>query len=92
MKGLAARHKLSREKLKKKLKKKIEKKNRLKTAITLQREVVRQSLTHHMVAPYGRFSKLKTVWCYDQWFKSYIASKFQNSHWIYKTYTELLYE
>jgi len=37
MKGLAARHKLSHEKLKKNnLKKKIEKKNRLKTAITLQ--------------------------------------------------------
>jgi hypothetical protein len=55
----------------KNLKKKIEKKNRLKAAITLQREVVRQRLTHHMKALYGRFSKLKTIWYYDQWFKSY---------------------
>jgi hypothetical protein len=57
-------------------KKKSKKKNRLKAAITLQREVVRQRLTHHMKALYGRFSKLKTIWYYDQWFKSYSDSKF----------------
>jgi hypothetical protein len=57
-------------------KKNRKKKNRLKAAITLQREVVRQRLTHHMKALYGRFSKLKTIWYYDQWFKSYSDSKF----------------